>query len=78
MQNVTNTFHVTFTNYITTLYHIKNYNCQCTNLFFIKKEMPSIELAKMLLDARPLFPQTAVPTLIPPGYATELQPLGAS
>lgn len=32
----------------------------------------------MLLDARPLFPQTAVPALIPPGYATELQPLGAS
>lgn len=37
MQNVTNTFHVTFTNYITTLYHIKNYNCQCTNLFFYIK-----------------------------------------
>lgn len=32
----------------------------------------------MLLDARPLFPQTAVPALIPPGYTTELQPLGAS
>lgn len=32
----------------------------------------------MLLDARPLFPQTAVPALIPSGYATELQPLGAS
>lgn len=35
MQNVTNTFHIIFTNYITTLYNIKNYNCQCTNLFFI-------------------------------------------
>lgn len=33
-QNVTNTFHV-ISHYTTTLYHIKNYSCQWTNLFFI-------------------------------------------
>lgn len=32
----------------------------------------------MLLDARPLFPQTAVPALIPLGYPTGFQPLAAS
>lgn len=47
-------------------------------IYFYIKKIHSIKLTKMLLDARPSVPQTAVPALIPPGYAIELQPLGAS